>query len=282
MLLLVLDILMTIYQGGLLVYTMRKQFFQSNHSLNYELGTVTLYVIYIFVIQHLHLPLPDSLSIVFLYIYIMLTSEERFLTCLLWTLLDGLLFFGTLTLISSLFTIQIDMNGSVISSDEETQIIYYFVGNAAITVILNIAARLSRPDHLISVNETIIFIFMLLINFGINECFFMARLFGHTENILVIGSACSFVLMVLTMILYDRMAVTVKKLWRSELSAQTSQKVIEHQEELKSIYRNMLAQQHDIHHRITAAEKILSLSLNDDSNIKDIFLLLKESTPVCM
>lgn len=101
-------------------------------------------------IQYLHLPIPDSLAILIPFLYIKCTSHERLMTCVLWTLLDGFLFLGTLTLVSSLFDIQIGVNGGVLAASDETQMIYNFAGNAALTVVFNIAARFGKVDHIIS------------------------------------------------------------------------------------------------------------------------------------
>ena len=86
-----MDLLMSAYQGSLLVYALKKQFNQHPHSFLYEVGCVSSIVLYIFIIQFFKLPLPDSLLFIFPLLYIKLTSQERFITCLLWILLDGFL-----------------------------------------------------------------------------------------------------------------------------------------------------------------------------------------------
>lgn len=275
MLMIALDLLLTIYQGALIIYVMKKQFIQRPHSILYEVFGVLSFTFFILLIQYLHLPIPDSLAVLIPFIYIKCTSHERLMTCVLWTILDGFLFLGTLTLVSSLFDIQIGVNGGVLAASDETQMIYNFVGNAALTVVFNIAVRLGKVDHIISFKETILFILMLLLCFIINECFFIARLSGHEGNSLLIGSACSFVVMILTMVLYERLTETTRKQRQTELEAQTAQLVTEHQEELKGIYKNMLAEQHDLRHRVAAAEEILSSAAIDDEARRHALELLK-------
>lgn len=276
MLMIALDLLLTMYQGTLIIYVMKKQFIQRPHSILYEVFGVLSFTFFILLIQYLHLPIPDSLAILIPFIYIKCTSHERLMTCVLWTILDGFLFLGTLTLVSSLFDIQIGMNGGVLAASDETQMIYNFVGNAALTVVFNITVRLGKVDHIISFKETILFILMLLLCFIINECFFIARLSGHEGNVLLIGSACSFVVMILTMVLYERLTETTRKQRQTELEAQTAQLVTEHQEELKGIYKNMLAEQHDLRHRVAAAEEILSSAAIDDEDRRHALELLKK------
>lgn len=271
-----MDLLMSAYQGSLLVYALKKQFNQHPHSFLYEVGCVSSIVLYIFIIQFFKLPLPDSLLFIFPLLYIKLTSQERFITCLLWILLDGFLTMGTLTLVSSLFDIQIGMNGRVIEASQEVLVLYNLLGNAALTVVLNVAARINKAKNIISRKEMVIFLLLLFLSFVINECFFIARVSELDKNALLIGSSCSFLAMILTMVLYERMTETTKKQKQTELTAQTAMLISEHQDELKSIYKRMLAEQHDLRHRIAAAEEMLSSVAIEEDQRHQMVMLLKE------
>lgn len=274
MLMILFDLLLSAYQGSILIYTLKKQFVQRPHSFLYEVFSVLLIVLYIVAIQYFQLPLSDSLMFLIPLIYIRLTSRSSFLTCALWVILDGFLFMGTLTLVSSLFEIQIGINGSVLSASPETLMIYNFVGNAALTVVLNVAARINKVKSIIAKTEMLLFLIMLLLCFIINECFFTARLSEMNQNPLLIGAICSFVLMILTMVLYERMTSAAQKQKQSELAAQTAQLISEHQDELKSIYKKMLAEQHDLRHRVAAAEELLSAGTFSENQMQHIRGLL--------
>lgn len=274
-----LDILMSVYQGCLIVYTLKKQFVQKTHSFLHEIACVALIVLYLFLIQYLELPFPDSLLFLFPLAYVKLTSNERFLICALWVTLDGFLFMCTLTVISSLFNVQIGLNGGIIDANNETLMIYSFFGNAAITVVLNIAARINKVKDLANRKEMILFLAMLIISFVIDECFFLARISIENKEVLLVGSMCAFTVMVLTMVLYERMVETTQKQKLAELEAQTMKLLNEHQDELKSMYQNMLAEQHDLRHRVAAAEEILRSSLVDDKQRCRVLALLQDEVP---
>ena len=280
MLMILFDLLLSVYQGGILIYTLKKQFIQRPHSFLYEVFSVLLIVLYIVAIQYFQLSLSDSLMFLIPLVSIKLTSRDKFLTCASWVVLDGFLLMGTLTLVSGLFEIQIGINGSVLSASQETMMLYNFVGNAAITVVLNVAARLNRVKSIIAKTEMLLFLLMLLLCFIINECFFTARLSELDQNSLLIGTICSFVLMILTMILYERMTSVAQKQKQSELAAQTAQLIGEHQDELKSIYKKMLAEQHDLRHRVAAAEEILSAGTFNENQMQHIRGLLKNRQEV--
>lgn len=274
-----IDLIMSIYQASLIIYTLKKQFIQRPHSILYEAGSVLFIVLYLATIQYLHRPISDSFLFLIPLGYIKLTTCERFTTCALWVTLDAVFFMGTLTLVSSLFDIQIGINGDVVSSANEATMIYSFVGNAAITVVMNIVARINKAKHFVARKEMLLFIAMLLMCFGINECFFIARISSQNGRTLLVGSACSFVSMILVMLLYERMTETIQKQQQSEMTAQTVQMLNKQQDELKSIYKNMLAEQHDLRHRVAAAEEMLAASTLDDKRRNDVLQLLQQDRP---
>ena len=277
MIMIALDLLLSCYQGILLIYLLRKQFSQVSHSFLYEFFSVLAIVIYFSIIQYFHISIPDNLVLFIPLIYIKLTSDESWISCVLWTVLDGLLFIGTLTLVSSLFNIQIGLNGSVLSASKETIMFYSISSNAILTVVSNVAARFGKAENIISRKETSLFILMLVLCLVVNECFFSARLLENEHNILLIGSACSFAVMILIMVLYERLTETTRKQRMAELEAQTTQIVAQHQDELKSIYKNMLAEQHDLYHRVTAVEELLSSSKIAEIDRRQVLSMLKKT-----
>ena len=54
MLMIALDLLLTIYQGALLIYVMKKQFVQRPHSILYEVSGVLSFTFFLLLIQYLH------------------------------------------------------------------------------------------------------------------------------------------------------------------------------------------------------------------------------------
>ena len=277
MIMIALDLLLSCYQGILLIYLLRKQFSQVSHSFLYEFFSVLAIVIYFSIIQYFHISIPDNLVLFIPLIYIKLTSDESWISCVLWTVPDGLFFIGTLTLVSGLFNIQIGLNGSVLSASKETIMFYSISSNAILTVVSNVAARFGKAENIISRKETSLFILMLVLCLVVNECFFSARLLENEHNILLIGSACSFAVMILIMVLYERLTETTRKQRMAELEAQTTQIVAQHQDELKSIYKNMLAEQHDLYHRVTAVEELLSSSKIAEIDRRQVLSMLKKT-----
>lgn len=275
----IIDILLTFYQASLLTYTVKKQFSQVPHSVLWELGNITIIVVLLVVIQHIDLPVPDSTIFIILFVYIKLTTNERLLSCALWVTVDAFVTAGTLTLVSNLFDIQINVNGTILAASPEVTIIYNFVGNAAITLTLSIIARLKKVKATIENKEETIFLLMLLLGFFTSECFLMARVDTQSNFALLFGAACTFIVMILTIVLYELMSESARKQHQAEMAANTARLLNEHQSEMKSIYQKMLAEQHDFRHRIAAAEERLQAAEISAEDKKNIGILLEERKP---
>lgn len=268
------DGLMTVYQCCLVLYVLKKQFVQKPHLILWEIGCIVMMTVGLMIIQTLNLPIPDTLMFVIPFIYIKMTTEDRLLTCTLWIVIDAFLTLGTLALVSSLFDIQIAVNGDVLSASYETMMIYSFAGNAAIAVVLCIAARIAHVRAMIAQLEEALFLVMLLFCFAISELCFTARVSEDNRISLVAGSAIAFVLMILIIVLYEHMTQTARKQKQAEMAAQTMQLRIDHQDELREIYECMMAQEHDMRHRIAAVEELLTgTAIQEDQRQKLVSLL---------
>lgn len=279
MMMVLFDLVMTTYQSVLLIYLVKKQIRQRPHSLGYDAGAVVAVVLFLMTIQYLHLPIPEAFLGLVPLVYAKLTSDELIWVCALWAVADIFLFLSILTLVSSPFDMQIALNGSVLSAETGTQIMHSLIGNAALTVAVNMIARLKKTAFAISRAETLLFILTLLLTFVINECFFITRLKVPDHAALLVGASCSFVVMLFTMILYERLSETAEKKRFAELTAQTALLSAEHQEELKGVYKNMLAEQHDLRHRIAVAEALLSSAEISSEQRSQVLTQLKITTP---
>ena len=64
-----LDVLLSAYQGILLIYLARKQFILKPHSFLVEIGCVMAVTLYFAGIQYLGIPIPDNFVIIILFVY---------------------------------------------------------------------------------------------------------------------------------------------------------------------------------------------------------------------
>ena len=273
------DFILTIYQCIIPVYMIKKQVHQRKHSFFYECITVTLMLIYLLSIQYFSIPLPDTLVFIFPFLFIRLISDEQFMKCLFWIVLDAFLYMGTLSLVSGLFDVSIAVNGSSTAAEDLTLFQYSLVGKSALAIMAVLVTKGITNQFSISPKETLLLIVTLGINFGISECFFLLRTGSPDNNLLIVGSACSFISLILIIVLYECLTDITQKKQQVEQNLRTASIISEHQDELKTIYTNMLAEQHDLKHRIAVAEELLaSRHLNEIEEKKILEFLHSDKT----
>ena len=79
--------------------------------------------------------------------------------------------------------------------------------------------------------------------------------------------------MLLTIILYEMLSVVSAQKHLSDMKMRLAQMAQSHREELTTVYTGMLAAQHDLKHRITAAEQLLKASPDEETRRKAAELL---------
>ena len=274
------DIMFSIYENTLFLYLLKKQVakFKILNPIP-DVVAIALATLVLLTIQYCQIQIPDIFPFIILIIYTKFESKCPTLKCIMWSILDVILFMGTLTLISGLFNLEVGMNGVVPLDSTSVKLLYMTIANSALGIVVSIAMRFTKEKNLLSIGETLIFVLILLLCFIINEVFFYARLIPNSDNIVLIGSICAFILTLLTMVLYELLVKNIRKTRDYELAAKTSLIVTEHQDELKTIYNAMLSEQHDLKHRLTAIEEILSDNQVTKIPKEDILSLLSTSNP---
>lgn len=246
----ILDVFFTFYQTGLIVFSLQKQIPLRKHSVAYKAVIVSIMSIYTLGIQHMGFPFPDWAGFLPLLFYTKYFSDGNPRRSILLTLFDVCLFWGVLSLMSYAFPVEIAVNGSATAASDEILILYSLIANVILTLVMSVITHFFAQQRNVGMVSSL-FILMLCICFVVNECFFQLRNDAEKGTWILMGSFCSFLLMLFTIVLYELMA---------EMSLQTSTLISDYQRELKTIYTNMLAQQHDLRHRITVAEELLASS----------------------
>lgn len=274
----IFDIIFSLYENWLFLHLIKKQIRDiKNISFLYDISAIFVTTLSLLLIQYLQLPIPDIFPFFIFFIYIKLISSASFFKCALWTILDIILFMGTLSIIVGFLDMQVSINGVASIESDSTLLTYMIICNTILGIVVNIAMRFCKEENLLSFKETSLFVLMLLLCLIINECLFNARFITDNDNLLLAGSICTFVLTLFTMILYEWITKNIKKIHDYELSENTHNIVSEHQDELKSIYTKMLSEQHDLKHRITAIEQILSAEIPTSTQKEEVLALLSDS-----
>ena len=112
--------------------------------------------------------------------------------------------------------------------------------------------------HVIYPAGEVCFLLSLVVQLAAAECFFMIRIQNTDISLTAYGSLGMLLSMILTVALHEIMIRQTEKQMELEVESQTNRLIHAHQEELQTVYSNILSNQHDLRHRITAAEQLLA------------------------
>ena len=155
--------------------------------------------------------------------------------------------------------------------------------NILLTVLVFIIGGIGRVNHAISKRAIFCFLALIAIQLSVNELLYVMQAEQNGQHSLLTYSSIGMLISVIfTVLLFEIMSSLAAQKRQSELALQTVQLLHSHQDELRSVYSNMLATQHDLRHRITIAEQILSsqgehaqqeaIALLKDTNVLNEFI----------
>ncbi len=254
------EVIVNFYQATLLIFFIRKRLIAKNE-LHWWMSLVAVAMIGIGLTAYLfiNIPVTDSVLFIIPFVYAVLTSKEKWYYCLFWTVVLAMLFLGTVIVCNETFLsiLNIDWDGLM---DQTTNRLIAIIGtNIALTIVISIAANIGNKQYVISWKGMVGYLVVLLLEFTANEFIFMIQITcKEKQPLFLYASLCIFAIAILTIVLFEMMERSANQQRQMELKLQTTQLLQTHQEEIRSIYTNMLAIQHDLRHRIATVEQILT------------------------
>lgn len=277
------EIAVNLYQGFLLIFFISRVLpeekpFRWWIDFIFELlicGILTLYLFF---------PIPVSDNVIFLFplIYACVTKRGTWTQRILWALIEGAIFtvaiLGTSVLFETIYQISFDE----LMEFDVRRIGFVITTNCIITISFVIVSHISKfkEKGIVSVSGFVMFAVSLLMEFIIAELLFVYHIQNSVQSMTFIAAdLCVLALIILTILLYEMISQSVLRHHRDEMTMQVMEISIRHNEDIRSIYNEMLSAQHEIRHRINAAEQLLKQ--RDDSSDQKIYDLLqaKESLP---
>ena len=270
------EILINFYQAFLMTYYVnhRCDLRDHQHISNVVLAACIgiaiciLDVISIYVLDNLVFLLP----LLFAYVY----RKDHFIDSVFWCLLLNIIFSINSILASNIVSILTGAEWEDMLEQNDIRFIYIISANLLHTTMIATVCNIGRKGGTVSFRITACFLLSLLAQFAAAECFFVIRVQASEYMPLAMyGSLGLFISMILTVSLYEMMISEAEEKRQLELETQTTHLIEAHHEELRTIYSNMLSTQHDLRHRIAAAEAILSKKENSSS--QEAIDMLKET-----
>lgn len=254
----IFEIGINFYQAFLLVYFVKKRFVQDKRLLWIDSSVLLLIGTGLTLFQYIDTVIPDTILFAIPFFYALFTTKDKWYTCLLWSLVLTTVFLGTVVVVGNSFAAFTSLTWDELLEQTQTRIAFVLATNVALTVAISIVANIGNTSYIVSRKATITFLVLLILEFSTNEMLYVLQVNYHDEQPLyVYASICILVTAILTIGLYEMMNIAAYRQTQTDLALQTAQLVQAHQGELRSIYENMLSMQHDLRHRITAAEQML-------------------------
>ena len=271
----IIEIGADLFQAVLAIYFMRKTCNLRTHPLRYDFLAIMLMASSIFITSQFEVYLIDSINDIIPMLFAMLFTQNRKYTCVFWAVISSIIVAVGTSISSTIIARLTGASWERMLEQNNVRITYLISANMLIAGIYIFVGNLGSKSHPISQAAMACFLITVIAQLAAAECFFTVGITLEKDVISVIGSLFLFVSMVITVAIYETMMQQAQKQKDLEVAYQTTQLINAHQEELKTMYSSMLSVQHDLRHRIAAAEEILSH--NHSSSADEAINLLKDS-----
>lgn len=263
----VFEIAINFFQGFLMILFMNRCLPESKVSawwfdVLFEAIICGFYSLYLFI------PLPVSLdNVIFIIplLYAVITKRGSWPQRIIWTLTLGAIFNIATIGVSSLYEAIFDTTFDQLMEYGEVRLGFVITTNVAITTLVYFIPRIfvksKAPDF--SSSSFFIFIITLVLQIVIAELLFIYQIKnGVNDTYFLIVDICMIILVIMTVLLYEIISQYVFKRHQAEMALQVMELSQKHNTDIHMIYNEMLATQHDMRHRINAAESLLKQSSN--------------------
>lgn len=253
------EILINFYQAALMTYFVNKCCNLRVHALWKDFILAFVIGVTICVMDLIAIYPLDDLVFLIPLIYSIYYRQDKIVVPVFWSFILAMIFSIDSTLTSSLITLLTNASWEEMLAQSDVRIIYVTSANLLHTLIIAFLASFTGKRHMIYPAGAVCFILSLGVQLAVAECFFVIRIQSAAERPLTsYGSLGMLFSMMLTVVLHEMMIRQTERQMELEIESQTNRLINAHQEELQTIYSNMLSTQHDLRHRITLAEQLLA------------------------
>ena len=252
------EILINFYQAVLMTYFVNKCCNLRSHAMWKDFALAFVIGIVICGMDLIAIyPLEDLLFLIPL-IYSVYYRQDKAVIPVFWCFILALVFSIDSTLTSSLISMLTNASWEDLLVQSDVRVIYLISVNLLHTLMIALLTSFAGKRHVIYPAGEVCFLLSLVVQLAAAECFFMIRIQNTDISLTAYGSLGMLLSMILTVALHEIMIRQTEKQMELEVESQTNRLIHAHQEELQTVYSNILSNQHDLRHRITAAEQLLA------------------------
>lgn len=272
------EIFINFYQAALITYYVNKCCSLRAHALWKDFLLVLLVGITICGIDVVPIYPFDDLIFLIPICYSIYYRQNKVITTIFWCFILIMIFSIDSTLSSGLITLLTNATWDEMLVKSDVRTLYVISANVLHTFIIAFLATLTEKHHTIYPGGAVCLLLSMGVQLAVAECLFVIRIQSTTSMPLTIyGSLGMLVSMILTIALHEILIKQSERQKDLEVESQMNLLISEHQEELRTIYANMLSTQHDLRHRITTAEQML---MNQQDKSPSVIAELLKDTDV--
>ena len=268
------EIGITIYQAFLITYYTVTRCNLPKHSFFYDLLVTAITAVGISLCENLTPYVLQNVIFLIPLAYAIYLRKTHFWDTLFWIAVMGIIFSSTITVVSMFISAVGGMAGwAELLEPGKSRLLFLFGENILITILFCVIVRIKNVSCSLPPRTSVCFVLVLIAQTVVSESLSSISLQPDNRSsvLAMIGSFGLLCCLFLTIFLYKLIIQEAESKRLLELEAQTTRLNETHQEELRTIYSNMLAAQHDLKHTVLVAKQILSEKKGDVSaNIREI------------
>lgn len=277
----IFEIAVNAYQGFLMVYFLRKCLHPKHRvgirdivCVIFITGFFTTYLFWSF-------PIPDTCVFLIPLIYSILCFTDKLQVKMFWLLLLAILMTTVINLIFSFFTFVLGANWeSVMAKETILRFSYINICNAAVSLFIFLITKIKQTKGLLSWIAFALLIVENLVYLFIQEYLFSLRYSQYIENFLFFWACIGiFLCSVISFLIYEILSANAEKELQYRQQLQILNLSAHHQEELKGVYSQLVAHQHDLKHEIQAIEQLLETNHTHEG--KQLLQEMKDMAVTC-
>ncbi|MBR2601171.1 MAG: sensor histidine kinase [Clostridia bacterium] len=254
-----------LYQGFLLIFFMRKVLHYANPSLWTDLISIIITGALLSIHQFTDSTIPDTLIFLIPLTHALVLSKEKWYLCVLWTLVLGIVAIGTTELVGNVLSAAWSVSWDALLENTTKRLVFVVGTNISMTIVIVLIGSIRRTRSATAVRTVMVFLAILLVELCINEgVYYLQTQKPESQEAYVWISACTLVCVGLVILLYEMTNAMAEKQRQAELAKQVSDLSQAYHDELRLTYQKMLADQHDLRHRLDLIEQLLENSNGQD------------------
>ena len=262
----VFEVAVNLFQGFLMIFFISRSIPEAKRShwlidLSFEIAIGAFLSLYLF----FTIKISDGIVWCFPLAYCWVTRRGTWPQRIFWVVVLGTVFTAIASGMAAVYESIFQVTYEQLLQYSVQRIGLVIITNVADSIVLIMILHISRHDEktLLPASAFFTFIVSLVLQIVIAEILFVYQIQqGANDTVFIIIDISILALVILTILLYELVSQSVFNRYQSEMALQVMELNQKHNTDIHMIYNEMLATQHDMRHRINAAESLLKQGNN--------------------